>query len=181
MELNEEEFRHKISGYIKDETGKPIQGANVTCNEQLSKTLFDGSFTFFDLNPGKYDIEVSLEGFENYSNQIEIQKKDHDLEIELKKLLGNSRIYGNVFDAKNKEPINGGQIFLIRPTNNLSKPINSKTGFYEFLHLPAGFYSIWTSIIDYQEENFIVTVEEGEEKRLDFYLRKKEVEEVPWG
>ncbi len=87
-----------------------------------------------------------------------------------------------MFDKETNRPIEeGGTVYLYRPTSNVKTMIEPNTGFYEFANLPPGTYSIWTSVLDHQEQKMTLTLGEGEEMKKNFLLDKKDEEEVPWG
>jgi hypothetical protein len=60
-----------ITGIVTDENGTPLEDVNVTAYavgdsyEASSSTVDTGSYTISGLNPGIYEIEVSLEGYES--------------------------------------------------------------------------------------------------------------------
>ena len=69
-----------INGIGKDSSGRTIEGLHVLATEESqgsvreSKSNADGSFTFSNLPPGSYTVEVSARGFADvrYSNvQVE--------------------------------------------------------------------------------------------------------------
>ncbi|MFZ9004165.1 MAG: DUF4382 domain-containing protein, partial [Robiginitalea sp.] len=60
-----------ITGIVTDENGTPLEDVNVTAfavgdsYEASSSTVDTGSYTISGLNPGIYEIEVSLEGYKS--------------------------------------------------------------------------------------------------------------------
>lgn len=173
----------KITGHVIDEKGRPIAGAKVVCSGMESLTLFDGTFKFEDLSPGLHIVEIRVEGYGKQQKQIDAEEGSVvSVGFQVEPETGNGRIYGYVLDDKTGEPItHGGSVHMFRPTSNRKASIDPDTGFYELINLSPGTYATWTSVLDYEEQKKTVTLEEGEEKRQDFLISKKEEEEVPWG
>lgn len=173
----------KIKGRVVDEKGRPIAGAKVVCDRAEVLTLFDGTFQFEYEVSETLMVEIEIDGYRKQRRQFDLAEGESDvLEFQLEPDIGSARIYGYVFDKERNRPIEeGGTVYLYRPTSNIRTMIDPNTGFYEFDNLPLGTYSIWTSVLDYQEQKMTLSLGEGEEKRKNFLLEKKEEEEVPWG
>ena len=65
-----QEFRGRINGVVSDNTGAVLPGVTVTASSpamiqpQVQVTGADGSYRFLALNPGLYQIEFDLTGFQ---------------------------------------------------------------------------------------------------------------------
>lgn len=76
----------QLSGTVSNQKdGKVLPGANIVIGNSFLATTSDlnGSFTFKNLKPGTYQINVSYVGFETYHEKINV-KKDTHLNILLK-------------------------------------------------------------------------------------------------
>lgn len=172
-----------IVGHVTDEGGRPIGGARVTCNGKEARTLFDGSYRFGELAPGPHIVEIALDGYGRQRRQIDTEEgEDAVLDFNLEPETGDAVIFGYVLEEETGEPAGiGGSLYMIRHTHNRNATIDPKTGYFEFTHLPPGTYTIWTSILEYEDLKKDIEIEGGERRRTDFHIHKKEPEEVPWG
>ncbi len=78
----------RITGNVTSEDGAPLIAANVIIKGSLIGTATDseGAFSFENLKPGKYIIEVSMVGFKKYiSDQFQIANSELSLQIVLEK------------------------------------------------------------------------------------------------
>lgn len=76
----------KVSGRVVDENGEPVAGAKVSLDGMSDTTLDDGSFTFNEVEPGSYTLEVTKEEFKHYTKDIEVsQGASLNLNISLNK------------------------------------------------------------------------------------------------
>ncbi len=83
-----------VSGYVKTEAGEALPGATVSLVKTASGTSTDtgGSFTLTAPKPGTYTIQVSLMGYQAFSQNIQIQPgKPLALAIQLKENQQNLR------------------------------------------------------------------------------------------
>ncbi|MBS7652518.1 MAG: carboxypeptidase regulatory-like domain-containing protein [Candidatus Bathyarchaeia archaeon] len=175
--------KREITGRVFDEEGRPIAGVTVTCDGEETKTLFDGSYKFDGLPIGHHIVEVAVERYKTQKHHIEILREEETvvLDFHLEPREGDSKIFGYVLDGSTWEPIKtGGSVYMSHPSLNRYTPINPFDGYYEFTHLPPGQYTLWVSLVEYEDEMKIVEVRNGEEKREDFIINKKR-EEIPWG
>jgi len=89
-----------VSGVVVDETGNPIENANIIINQTLSNTFADKKVTtdstgYFkiDCPVGNYKIQVSADGYEDYAyNEVINVEKDFEAiigTIQLKKSVAN--------------------------------------------------------------------------------------------
>jgi len=183
MSEHETKSKIKINGRVVDEIGRPISGARVTCDGTDTLTLFNGTFQFEYEKPETLMVEIKIDGYRKQRRQLDLAECEYDvIEFQLEPDIGSSRIYGYVLDKETNKPIKGGgTVYLYRPTSNVKTMIDPNSGFYEFENLPPGTNSIWTSVLDYQEQKMTITLGESEETKKDFLLDKEEEEEVPWG
>jgi hypothetical protein len=173
----------RITGRVFNEKGNPMGGGKVYCDGFETLTLFDGSFTFDDVERGLHVLRVDFQGYENQIRNVIVKEGEEstvnfDLELEV----GKTKIFGYILDEGTGEPLRkSGTVFMDFFTKIRSVPIDPETGFYEFKDVSSGVYKIWTSILDFEGELKNVEVREEEEIRIDFQVSEEEKKEVPWG
>jgi|SRR6056297_5489 len=77
----------QLSGLITDAaTGEAVADAEVIISETgaVTKSNAAGEFSFYDLEAGTYTVEVNHEGYENYSEEVEVAEGGASIEIILK-------------------------------------------------------------------------------------------------
>lgn len=173
----------RIIGSVCNAKGKPIAGAEVNCNEKYTRTLFDGTYKFENLASSTYVVTVTQKGFQIQKRTIKLSKnKIENLDFRLIPKEGSGKIYGYVFDSNTGKPIiSGGTMIMVLPSKNKQVPIRPKDGYFEFSSLPSDTHQVWASVLGYEDEFKRIKLKEKEEKRVDFFCRKKESIEPPWG
>lgn len=171
----------RLMGVVVDEKSRGVSGAEVYLDDRLTRTLFDGSFVFEKLVPGSYELKLKLDGFQEKKLFIQMKGDDVNMELMMEPKEGTGKIMGFVMNEESGLPPEGGTVLMILPTNNKYVRINPEDGYYEFNNIAAGFYTITTSILEYEEVREGFQLAEGEEKRIDFKVKKEEEKEVPWG
>jgi hypothetical protein len=168
----------EITGHVSDEKGRPISGGRVSCNGVEARTLFNGSYLLRNVAPGTYNVEVVLEGYRKQRKTIQvIEDKSVNVDFNLEVETGDAKIYGYVLDKATEAPLRaGGSVYMLRPTSNVKTLINPENGYFEFTNLPSGQYQIWTSILEYEDEKKVVVIDDGEDRREDFHIRKMDIE-----
>lgn len=74
-----------LSGIVKDKNGDSIVGAKVSLQNKTTVTNENGEFSFSNLDSGKYKLQVSADGFETQSQNVQISNsQNNSLEIFLK-------------------------------------------------------------------------------------------------
>ena len=171
-----------ISGDVKTVDGILLSNAKVTCNDVETTTLADGTFALANLEPGTYDITVSLQGHESITKSVSIQEGDvTTLSFCLPKSVGAGRIFGQIYDSESKEIVQkGGSIILVKPIVNEYGQID-QNGHFEFKNIPAGTYKILPSISGYVSNCVTIEVTDGEVKQQDFIVKLLDIVEPPWG
>ncbi len=75
----------KVSGTVTDAaSGEPLIGAVVNVDELWAITDADGKFVIDKVQPGKYDIKVSILGYVDYKLSIEVRKDIPNISFKLK-------------------------------------------------------------------------------------------------
>lgn len=73
-----------LRGVVLDaKTGEPMIGATVLVRESGQKQFvqLDGYFTFKNINPGDYEVEVSFANYKKHSEHVTVNKKAAELRI----------------------------------------------------------------------------------------------------
>ena len=171
-----------ISGNVKSVDGILLSNARVSCNDVETTTLADGTFALANLEPGTYDITVSLQGHESITKSVSIQEGDvTTLSFCLPKSVGDGRIFGYVYDSDSQKIVQkGGSIILVKPIVNEYGQID-QNGHFEFKNIPAGTYKILPSISGYVSNCVTIEVTDGEVKQQDFIVKLLDIVEPPWG
>lgn len=171
-----------IHGHLYSEEGAILNGAKVFCNDQETLSLADGFYSFKDLPPGRYEVQVDLTGYQSATQTVSTREDEVVvLDFHLSKALGTATISGQVYDRETGKPIeSGGTIILIQPISNRYATIDGK-GQYSFDNLPAGIYSLSTSIPEYDDADARLTVADGESVVHDFYCNLNREVEPAWG
>ncbi|MHA4811787.1 SusC/RagA family TonB-linked outer membrane protein [Flavitalea flava] len=70
-----DEARQEVGGVVKGEDGKPLVGANVKIRKlnKSGQTDAKGEFIFQDIPNGRYVIEISYVGHEDYRREIKVE------------------------------------------------------------------------------------------------------------
>ena len=171
-----------ISGNVKSVDGILLSNARVSCNDVETTTLADGTFALANLEPGTYDITVSIQGHESITKSVSIQEGDlTPLSFCLQKSVGAGKIFGHVYDSDSQKIVQkGGSIILVKPIVNEYGQID-QDGHFEFKNLPAGTYKILPSISGYVSNCVSIEVIDGEVKQHNFIVKPLDIVEPPWG
>lgn len=173
----------KIAGKVFKESGKPAGGITVRCGEKEARTLFDGAYTFTDVQPGPHIIMVHLEGYDESPVEVIVEEGQEAAQnITLTPMKGRGKIWGYVYAEETGEPTtNVGSVVMIKVMSNKTVSVDPKNGYYEFPEMTSGVYTLWSSVLDYEDQKKVVDLTKDEEKEIIFLLKRKEEQEVPWG
>jgi hypothetical protein len=159
-----------------------LGGAKVSCSDEETITLFDGTFEFSSIRSGTGLVTASMKGYQSQTQKIEITEGSTAcLNFQLQESIGTAKIFGNVYDYETKRPVScRGTVILILPVANLYVHTESD-GYFEFTRLPEDKYEILVSIAGYEMAKDVVSVGEGEQVKRDFLCRSVRTEQPPWG
>jgi hypothetical protein len=170
-----------ILGHVYSSTGARLNAASVTCNDLVTTTLADGAYHFTDLSPAHYVMTVTLKGYQSATQTVIItETTTHTMDFHLTKATGTATITGHVLDSETRHPLMTGTVILILPISNRYSTITTD-GSYTFLKLPAGTYTLITSIPEYHDCEHEVVLTEGEVKVQDIACTRNREVEPAWG
>src|SRR4030043_1295776 len=169
-----------ITGKILLESGKPAGGIAVRCEDKEIRTLFDGTYKLINIQPGVHVITVNLEGYNESKNEIIVEEgQEVTKDVFLMPAKGRGKIRGFIYAEETGEPaINGGSVFMIRFISNKTVSVDPKNGYYEFLELMPGTYTLWSSVLGYEAQKKVVELANNEEREISFLLKREEEREV---
>ncbi len=170
-----------VYGHVyNNKTLKPMKDIEIELyNDDWYDTESDisGYYEFNDVSEGEYWLEVWLDGYYDYSQEITIVKNQgikKDIYIDPYPP-ETAKIYGNVYDNETKEPPEYGyvSIFDEKGYNNYSD--TDEDGYYE-MKVPAGDFIFvcsgwdWVNDIPYDYYYVELTLSDNQELELDIYL-----------
>jgi iron complex outermembrane receptor protein len=96
-----------LSGVVTTNDGKKIEHAVVTLKESLFRNFSDekGRFTFYNLKPGKYTLQVYQLGYHEYSSEINLTSNQHIEVLLFKKAFVTDEVIIQSSRMKSKIPI----------------------------------------------------------------------------
>ena len=106
--------KSSISGFVREvETGEPISYANVFISSTSygTATNSDGYFVFFNLPPGKYEVNVSMIGFGLYKETVNL-KIDESVRLDVR---------------MNEEAIQASEIIVSGTRQKFKKSVETST------------------------------------------------------
>jgi hypothetical protein len=76
---------YNVTGTIVDNKGKPVSGATafMSGSEKITATNTNGQFIFYNMDPGAFQLSITMLGYATYSKSIVIQDKSVDVSISL--------------------------------------------------------------------------------------------------
>lgn len=165
----------EIIGVVQDEAGAPLPGAKITLRDSQGQfvnstsTSNIGSFTF-KVTPGKYYIEVTLPGHEDYQGELfTVEYK----EVEDLGLITLSSQTGTLVVSVQSEAGDflDATLTIKDETGNIIDTI-TVTGGTASVEVPVGVYSLEATALDYKPQVITnVSIESGTTVSQDFILR----------
>jgi hypothetical protein len=170
------EFKASISGHVRIPGARFMGNILVKCDVGESvletKTQWDGSYEFKDLEGSKHIVTVEVKGYAKQTKEIKVSRSDDKMvvDFDMVEAKGTGSISGHVYDGLSKAPITQGHVSLVLPGGNKYAELNF-SGHYEFTGLPADNYEIWAApSAMYVNQQAKLVLAEAETKTQDFYL-----------
>ena len=155
-----------VNGTVKDSLGAAVEGATVTLDGKTTTTDVNGIFSFTDIGPGSYTLNVSKSGFKSYSASIEVKAGETtEVSVTLEYLKGT--VAGVVKDQTGL-PIEGAAVTL-----DSSSASTDASGKFTFTDVEAGNYTLTVSKAGYSTNTTIFTLAAGESKSFTIILSSK--------
>ena len=180
--------RRNATGRVLDEQDEPVSGAELKLSgngqaEQTAKTNADGTYSFKNLKPGTYTVEVKgSTAYGSGGGQLDIQpERDAKQDFKVSKNKATLSGWGSVVGSDEK-PANVELKLLVKGADGKEKVVTtattSKDGAFRFAGVDAGTYAI--EVVESErfqggrtEAN--ITVEPGDSKRLGLKMVYKTV------
>lgn len=193
--LPEVEEKAKILGSVESADGKKLEEATVDYSgaaEGSVKTNKGGEYKIEGLPLGEYKLKASCSGYENADMTVEVKKAKaytkNNFELEMKKaeeVAGTASVKGQVKDSAADKGAAGIDIVLMKGSEEFAKFQSDKQGYYRFVDLPAGKYTVVFTGEGYEEVERKIELKDGQEARMDIGLepakeeKEKEKETAP--
>lgn len=105
----------KISGKVTDEMNQPLPGANIYLKDTYDgvSSETDGTFSFITDEEGEFVLVVSFVGYQSYSENLTLDKKEKYLEIKLKE--ESTELGAVVISAGSFEASDENKAVILRP------------------------------------------------------------------
>ncbi len=157
-----------INGVVTDsESGDFLENTCLYLAPDGIATYSDeyGAYSFVDLAPGEYTINASRDGFHSLNQIVRPHAGDvESLDFALLPAIGsdpdpnpeNGYIFGHVIDFQNSEPIAN---VVISKYPNYDDTYTDNSGYYEFVDLPAGSYTILASMAGFESVTIFCQVD----------------------
>ena len=168
-----------LLGYVKTGTGTPVVGATVQADsvEQDSVLQMSNLTGYYEINlvAGDWTATAGKSGYSNDTNEVTMVADENVwLNFTLSATAGD--LIGTVIDLETDEPISGATV-QVTVGGNVKEFASTDTGYFEFLGLPAGVYSVSATKHGYAANSTNVTVVAGETASATIYLEPVAEEE----
>jgi len=155
-------------GYVTDENGDPVAGAQITTSYGSSFTTdASGFYNVTDVPEGvMFDLNVSAAGYSStgITNLVLMSPLRYDFTIWSTSGSGYGTVNGYVFDTSGN-PISGATV----SAGGVSNTTNS-SGYYILVNVPSGSQTVRASRSGYNTETQTVTVNPGSTVEVNFTL-----------
>ena len=182
-----EEPKTRFFGHVKDkDTGDPILEAKVTIKKgDTTYTTHTGEGGYYSQHVeggGEYTLIAEKEGYNTKETHAVIETGDEkrvDFFLEKKEEEQETWFFGHVKDKDTEDPILEAEV-TIRKGDTTYTTYTGEGGYYDQQVEEGGEYTLWAEKEGYNTQEKHEVVETGNEKRVDFFLEKKEEEQHTW-
>ncbi|NCT00718.1 MAG: hypothetical protein GW770_02130 [Candidatus Altiarchaeum hamiconexum] len=173
ISLAESAAAAKISGYVKDENGTPIENAIVElykdCTELINTTnTFVNGYYEFTPEPGNYCIKVSKSGYnsmeENFATDPEFgtfNRTENFIYNFSLTLSITPYIQICVKDSETNETLSDALVEIYKGNSRVAYDSTNVTGCVKFYNISAGNYTVKASKHGYEENEGQIEYDEG--------------------
>ncbi|UCE91065.1 MAG: carboxypeptidase regulatory-like domain-containing protein [Methanobacteriota archaeon] len=167
-----------LRGYVKTATELPVVGVDVVANStvevEVSQVTNDTGYYEMNLVAGSWNVTAEKYGYTNDTGQINMTA-DAEVWLNFTVIATHGDIKGEVIDLETDEPLSGATVEVTVGDDTLSFNSNDE-GYFEFLSIPAGTYTVNAVKTGYETNSTEVTVVAGETASASVYLEPVEDE-----
>jgi hypothetical protein len=150
-----------IRGIITSTTGKALAGVQVIAANKATVTDQTGSYQLTDLEPGEFNITVSLDGYHIASSQSSLTAGStvlysSSLEAINSGVASPASVHGKIVDKTTSTPITGATITFSGAKTYVLKSNNN--GVFENTNIDVGTYSVLIEKVGYMSLQSIVSL-----------------------
>ena len=163
-----------LKGYILDENGDPIEGANVHAGLFLALADIKGLYVFSELDPGEYSLSASANGYVTSASVTVTVIANEDVwhNFTLVEIVeGKGAAKGTVRDEETGDPIASASVIFDGPEKRTV--FTDGNGDFSISDLTPGTYTVTVNKDGYETETKTVVVEEGQEALVDISMQEK--------
>jgi len=177
----------RILGHVKDkDTNSPLPHATVTvtgkeCNCSYTDTTNENGYYEIELDlAGNYTVRVEMDGYGSQTKDSYVAEGgDSVVTFLLQKIILNTKLLGHVWEGGTRGTgVDNAKVQIDLGSNSYTVHTD-RNGYYEQDLPEGGEASITISKDLYQTLQMNLTIQTGEEKRMDFYLFLENVEKPP--
>lgn len=158
-----------ITGKVIDSiTEEPLSGVTVSTEPATKSDLTDtkGEFNIYDIEPGEYTVKYHKEGYLE-GEQTVFVREDEVVRADFAHRPMEGIIFGQITDVSTDLPIRGASVTTTPPTMSVT---SDEDGNYTLGPIGVDPYTVTVTKPDYEDGVKSVTLEPGDEKRVDFQL-----------
>lgn len=190
-EIPKAEEKAKILGSVESEDGEKLAGAVIDysgISEGSAETNKGGEYKIEDLPLGEYKLQASCSGYATSDEQtVKVDKAKAYTKINFKlkmkeaeEAAGIATVKGQVKDIAADKGAEGINIVLMKESEEFSKFQSDKQGYYRFVDIPAGKYTVVFTKEGYKEVEKKIELKDGQEMVMDIGIEPaKEEEKAP--
>ena len=156
-----------LYGYVKAPSGEAVVGAIVTAGDTTQLANLTGYYTIC-LVADDYTVTASKSGYSNASGTVTITA-DEVSWLNLTMSATSGSVKGYVYNSETSDPVSGATV-TVKVGDNTKTFTSTSAGYFEFLNLPAGAYTINATKNGYESNSTSVTVVAGEIATASIYL-----------
>ncbi len=148
---------HDLTIVVIDEEDYPVEGANVTVDDETQETDENGEAVFDDLVPGTYNYTVEKEGYDTVEDEVEIVDNDIVEEVTLEEMAEHHDLTILVTDEE-YERIEGAKVELDSTETEEIDYVETtdENGLAKFEDIPESTYEYVITHDDYLTEEGMI-------------------------
>ena len=118
----------------------PVSGVTVKIDNKTYTTISDGYYRLDNLTSGTKIIYATKDGYDNFSQPIEIVSGSNSFNVEMTSALFTFNVYGYVTSQTTNQPLQGVQVVILNPDSTESNLTTNTdfSGYYQVPTVPQG-------------------------------------------